>query len=43
MVQEIKTKQNAIEKNLNRLTKQIDQKEFDLAKSSHAVNSFTIF
>ena len=45
MVQEVNTRQTTIEKrqttiekSLNRLTKQMDQKEFDLAKSTHANN-----
>ena len=43
MVQQVNTKQVTIEKGLNRLTKQMVQKDFDLAKSSHAVNYLDVF
>jgi hypothetical protein len=36
----MKAKQGEMEKTLARVTKQLDTKDFELTKSSHAVSSF---
>ena len=43
MVKGVQAKQRDIEKNVQRLTRAMDKKEFDLAKSAHAVNAFNKF
>jgi len=43
MVKGVQAKQRDIEKNVLRLTRAMDKKEFHLAKSAHAVNAFNNF
>lgn len=42
LINDVKTKQGAMEKALLKINKRLDLKDFDLAKSTHAVSAFLL-